>query len=213
MSTGLRPVDSDALDDYPFDEDDRMDAHWFMAWERRRWLNSDMRMNATPECRALYFDLINIAYDQSPIGTLPDNLDTLAKLVYTEPGHFRSLCRLDYGPLYRWRRMLCSDGRVRFGHPVVIKSLLDALARKENNRAMTDAANERKRVNRLRQSVAQIHKELAKQDMALSWMDKWLLDRGCQYRSAEWVEKAMRAWMDHTLDRNMGRASQQEIAR
>lgn len=40
-----------------------------MVWERRRWLNSDMRLKGTPECRALYFDLINIAYDNSPIGT------------------------------------------------------------------------------------------------------------------------------------------------
>ena len=67
----------DDLPDYPLTSDDRLDSHYFMVWERRRWLNSDMRLKGTPECRALYSDLTNIAYDHSPVGTLPDDMEAL----------------------------------------------------------------------------------------------------------------------------------------
>ncbi len=60
---GLQPVPTDDLPEYPLGIEDRLDSHYFMAWERRRWLNSDMRLKGTPECRALFFDLINISYD------------------------------------------------------------------------------------------------------------------------------------------------------
>jgi hypothetical protein len=101
------------LPEYPLSCDDRLDSHFFMAWERRRWLASDMRLNATPECRALFFDLINIAYDNSPVGTLPMDQNILAKLLMIDPGHFGSLCKLDYGPLYKWEACRCDNGDIR----------------------------------------------------------------------------------------------------
>ena len=52
-------VDMEDLPEYPLNGSVRLDSHWFITWERRRWLNSDMRLKATPECRALYFDLID----------------------------------------------------------------------------------------------------------------------------------------------------------
>lgn len=93
----LRPVDMGDLPEYPLSCDDRLDSHFFMAWERRRWLASDMRLNATPECRALFFDLINIAYDNSPVGTLPMDQNILAKLLMIDPRHFGSPDRAHKG--------------------------------------------------------------------------------------------------------------------
>ncbi|MFP4045429.1 MAG: hypothetical protein ACLFTP_12850 [Rhodosalinus sp.] len=72
MSRMLQPVDAADLPEYPLDGSERLESHWFMTWERRRWLNSDMRLRGTPECRAHYFDLICLSFDHSPIGTLPD---------------------------------------------------------------------------------------------------------------------------------------------
>ena len=109
----FRMVEADELPEYPLGSEDRLDSHYFMAWERRRWLNSDMRLKGTPECRALYFDLINIAYDQTPVGTVPQDLETLAKLLMVDPGHFRALCKLDYGPLHKWTACICEGGEVR----------------------------------------------------------------------------------------------------
>lgn len=191
-------IDADELPDYPLSVDDRLDSHWFMTWERRRWLNSDMRLRGTPECRALYFDLINIAFDHSPIGTLPRDMDVLARLAGAEAMHFKALCRLEYGPLHKWRPCRCGD-EVRLYHPIVLKTVLDAIAGKESSIAKNDAANTSKRLQRLRRNVTGLHAELAKNDAAILWMDGWLVQEGCGYRSALWIERAMTAWSRHVM--------------
>jgi hypothetical protein len=195
-------VDVDHIAPYPFSKEDRLDSHYFMAWERRRWLNSDMRLKATPECRAYYFDLINISYDQSPVGTLPEDKDILAKLLFVDPVHFRSLCKLDYGPMHNWQPCQC-DGEVRLMHPFVLHTLTDAFSRKEDNRARNDAANAAKRRQRLRGTLAGYNVDIAKNDAAVLWIDGWLVDEGCEYRSSNWIERAMSAWSNHMLSLNM----------
>lgn len=191
-------VDTDDLPEYPLGPDDRLDSHYFITWERRRWLMSDMRLKATPECRALYFDLICISYDHAPIGTLPDDTEILARLLMVDRSHFEALCRLEYGPLHKWERCLCL-GEVRLMHPFILRTLVDAISRKEDNRAKTEAANRAKRLQRLRGMVAGLHAELAKNDAAIAWMDEWLLGQGCGYRKPEWAEKAMAAWSQHMM--------------
>ena len=205
-AVGLQPVSTQELPEYPLGIEDRLDSHYFMAWERRRWLNSDMRLKGTPECRALYFDLINIAYDQTPVGTVPQDLETLAKLLLVDPGHFRSLCKLDYGPLHKWTPCICEGGEVRLMHPMVLRSLTEALSRKEDNRAKHEAANAAKRLQRLRMTVAGYHAELAKNDAAIRWMDEWLVQEGCEYRNASWIEHAMRSWSTHMFDLGQARS-------
>lgn len=192
-------IDSDDLPEYPLGPDDRLDSHWFMTWERRRWLNSDMRLNGSPECRALYFDLINIAYDQAPVGTLPANLDNLAKMVFADPGHFRSLCALEYGPLHRWHKCQCGD-QVRLMHPTILDSLQEAIARRHDNRARCEAANVKKRLQRLRITIAGLHVELSKNDAAVRWIDEWLTENRCGYRGGRWIERAIRAWTRHLAE-------------
>lgn len=194
----LRPVDSDDLPVYPLSEDDRLDSHFFMPWERRRWLNSDMRLKGTPECRALYFDLICISFDQSPLGTLPDDVEILAKLLHVEVSHLKALIRLEYGPLHNWERCLCGD-EVRLMHHHVLRILRDSIARRADNRARTEAANTATRLRRLRETVAGYHVDLAKNDAAIRWMDEWLLDSGCKYRAGSWIERAIREWSSHSL--------------
>lgn len=172
-----------------------------MAWERRRWLNSDMRMKGRPECRALYFDLICISFEQSPIGTLPDDMSLLAKFTHTDQGHFEQLCASAFGPLHKWRRCRCEDEEeVRLYHPMVLRTLTEAVARKADNRAKTEAANIQKRLQRLRTTVAGFAPDLAKNDAAIRWMDEWLIKEGCEYRNATWIERAMMGWSNRMFD-------------
>lgn len=192
-------VQSSDLDEYPFGRDVRLDSHHFIAWERRRWLNSSMRLKGTHECRSIYFDLINISFDQAPIGTLPDDIEELAKLALIPEGHFRALCAQPYGPLHRWHVCL-SDGERRLCHPMVMQTVADAVARKEDNRAKNDAANAAKRRERLRSALTGFQADLAKNDAAVLWMDDWLISEGCQYRSASWIERAISAWSNHAFD-------------
>lgn len=205
-AAGLQPISTDDLPEYPLGSEDRLDSHYFMAWERRRWLNSDMRLKGTPECRALFFDLINISYDQTPVGTVPQDLETLAKLLLVDPGHFRALCKLDYGPLHKWMPCICEGGELRLMHPMVLRTLTEALSRKEDNRAKHEAANAAKRLQRLRSTVAGYHAELAKNDAAIRWMDEWLVQEGCEYRNATWIERAMQSWSTHMLDLGQARS-------
>ena len=194
----LQAVTSAELPDYPFELTDRLDSHFFMAWERRRWLNSDMRIKGTPECRALYFDLINVAFDHSPVGTLPDDLDMLSKFALCEQSHFKALCGLPFGPLHKWGRVNC-EGEVRLAHPFVIKVITEAISRKHDNQAKNEAANNSKRLQRLRGTIAGYHADLAKNDAAVLWMDGWLVKEGCEYRSAAWIERGMDAWTNHAF--------------
>lgn len=202
-SLSLIPVDE--LEEYPFGRDVRLDSHHFMAWEHRRWLNSGMRLMGTPECRAIYFDLICVSFQQAPVGTLPDNLDQLAKLALVTEAHFRALCRLEYGPLHNWRPCL-SAGERRLWHPQVHQTVAEAVARKETNRARNEAANAQKRRERLTILVAGLNGDLAKNDAAIHWMDQWLVDQGCGYRKQVWVERAIASWSDHMLSLGLRRA-------
>ena len=89
-------------------------------------------------------------------------------------------------------------------HPVVLDMLIEAVSRKEDNRAKMEAANTVKRVQRLRATVAGLQTEMSKNDAAVKWMDEWLIKQGVGYRNTSWVEQAMMAWADHRMD--LGRA-------
>lgn len=201
----IGPVDSDLLLEYPFTAEDQLGAHFFIAWHHREWLNSAMRLKATPECRALYFDLICIAQDQKPVGTLPDDNQQLSKLLGVEESHFKALRGLTYGPLHKWEPCNC-EGEVRLMHSRVLQMVSDAVSRKEDNRARNEAANTAKRQLRLRSTLAGYQAELAKNDAAVLWIDGWLEDQNVRYRSAKWVERAMAAWSNHMFDQTSRRA-------
>ena len=128
IATGrLALVDMSEIEEYPLTRGDRLNSHFFMVWERRRWLNSDMRLKGRAECRALYFDLINIACDQSPVGTIPNDMEVLAKLLMISESELRTLCQLEYGPLHKWQPCRCGD-EVRLMHPVVLDMLIEAVS-------------------------------------------------------------------------------------
>lgn len=193
------------LPEYPFGVEDRLDSHHFVAWERRRWLNSGMRMKGTPEARAHYLDLLWIAYDQSPIGTLPDDMALLAKLLFVDRDRFEAMCREPYGPLHNWQRCVCEGGEVRLFHPMVLRTLNEAMARREDNRARSEAGNRAKRLQRLRIALADFSKDVAEMDTAVTWIDQWLVDNQVSYRNGKEIERALRAWSDHQMALGLAR--------
>ncbi|MBU2868966.1 hypothetical protein KO497_18515 [Pacificibacter marinus] len=176
-----------------------------MAWERRRWLNSGMRLQGTPECRALYLDLIWISYDQAPVGTLPTDPAILAKILMVDRGHFEALCKLPFGPLHNWVRCECDGGEVRLMHGQVLRTLNEAMSRREDNRAKNEAANAAKRLQRLRSTLAGYDAKLVENDAAVRWIDEYLVKQGVAYRTSSVVEEALRSWSDHMLDLGMRR--------
>lgn len=192
----LIAIDAGAAEEYPLGREVRLDSHGFIPWERRRWLASSMRMRATPECRAIYFDLICISFDQSPIGTLPGDIEELAKLAMVPEGHFRALCMLPFGPLHNWRPCL-SEGERRIWQPMVLRTIETALDRRQRNEARVEGAAAAKRVERLRAAVATYDRDLARDAASIAWMDGWLVDQRCGYRTGDWIERALAAWMRH----------------
>lgn len=192
----IRPVDPATLPVYPLDGTERLESHWFMPWERRRWLNSGMNLHGTDASRIHYFNLINIAYDHQPIGTLPNDLDLLARLLFVDAKHFRAMCALPYGPLHKWELCLCGD-EVRLMHPMIVSTLIEAISRKEDNRAKTDAANKSKALQRVRSRLAAIDVQLATNDDAVRWIDGWFDRQGVKRRDDAQYRAALAAWMDH----------------
>lgn len=191
--------------EYPYGVEDRLDSHHFVAWERRRWLNSGMRLKGTPECRALYLDLLWIAYDQSPIGTLPDDMTLLSKLLFVDRDRFEALVREPYGPLHNWQRCECEGGEIRLYHPMVLRTLNEAMARREDHRARSEAGNRAKRLQRLRISLADFSKEVSEMDSAVTWIDQWLIENQVKYRNGKEIERALRAWSEHRMALGMNR--------
>lgn len=189
-------VPSETLPDYPFAHGDRLDSHFYIPWQRRRWLNSEMHLRGSWAAQGVFFALINHACDQSPIGTLPLDMGLLSKLVRCNRDELEAMCALPYGPLHGWTRCNCA-GEVRLMHPVVLEVLTDGFARREDNRARTEAANSAKRLQRLRGVLASIEKTLGENDHAVRWIDEWLVDQGCTKRTALWVERGVHAWVQH----------------
>ncbi|RVW00015.1 hypothetical protein EKE94_03275 [Mesobaculum littorinae] len=170
-----------------------------MVWHHRRWLNSDMRLKATEEARALFFDLICLSQDQTPIGTLPDDMELIAKLLHVDQARLERLSDMRFGPLHKWTRCRCDD-EIRLWHPMVLEMVQEALSRRENNRASNEAANAKKRRQRLRSTIAGFHADLAKNDAAVLWIDDWLQQHCDGYRTAEWYQRAMAAWANQQFD-------------
>lgn len=191
-------TDATDLPDYPYGPDDRLDAHWFVSWERRRWLTSDMRLKGTPECRAVFLDLIWMSFDHAPIGTLPVDMSVLAALAMVQEAHFRKLCAMEYGPLHKWRSYRCGD-EVRLGHAMVLRTLSDAMVRRDENRERADAAAAEKRVQRLRAALKGLAPKLAENSGAVLWMDRWLTEAGCRRRNADWIERAAREFLSRNV--------------
>lgn len=66
---------------YPLPSDFQLKEHFYMQWPHRDWMTSDFRLRADREVRSVGFDLMCVAYDARPAGTLPVDEVLLHQLV------------------------------------------------------------------------------------------------------------------------------------
>ena len=184
--------------EYPVPAHERLDSHSFLAWEFRRWLSSDMRWMGGHECKSMWFELVNLAHTETPVGTLPTDPERLARMIQppVDVGHFKNLCRHDYGPLHGWEP--CSvDGEVRLSHPVVTRIVQAALASRATHQARAEAASQTRRLKRLAEDVMPLHAGFAQSPDAVRFIDRVIQERvaqrGGQRRTDEDLHMAVSA--------------------
>ncbi|MBB3995293.1 hypothetical protein GGR95_002948 [Sulfitobacter undariae] len=172
-SLNLRSVSSEPLPEYPISSAVRLDSHGFMAWEFRRYLNSDLRWNASHEVKGLWFELVQLAHEQTPVGTLPADRTRLARMVVpaVDPLAFASLADRPFGILHGWHECECDDGSIRLMHPTVTRVVLEALTRKELNGARTDGASRSRRLNRLGVTLGALAPTIASEAAQIYFVD------------------------------------------
>lgn len=181
----LRPVEAEALPDYPLSHDLRLDSHGHLHWEFRRWMKSDMRWKGTHECKSMWFELVNLAHDETPVGTLPYDLARLARMVQpaVEADRFAELCGLEFGPLHGWRPCRCGDD-IRLMHDTVTRIVLAAFASRANHAARVEANSHAAKLRRLTGDVAQIAPALAQDPRKVRFINDWI-EKAVEARGGE----------------------------
>ncbi|AUQ89383.1 MULTISPECIES: hypothetical protein [Phaeobacter] len=201
MAEAARPfglIDSEDLFEYPIPSGERLDSHFFMAWRFDWWLQSEFRLMADKDVRAVGFDLFNIAQKEDPVGTLPTDDRLLARLVGESLEEWERLQARPIGPLYNWRKCVCDNGRQRLYHPVVLKIAQDALGMREDKLAKREAERERKRLEALPEKMlrAGAPKGMTEDQGLLLRFDQFLVDNfdANGQRRAPMIRKALEAF-------------------
>lgn len=163
------------LEQYPIGREDRLDAHSFIKWWHHRWKSSRTFKLASWEAQGMARALFDMSWDESPVGTLPDDDAELAVMLRTDARRVAELRRVEFGPFRGWRRCLSGD-EVRLMHPVILEQVRDALARRDLREVSGEDAAGRKRLERLRAALAERgfgNAELA-DAVLLQRMEDWL---------------------------------------
>lgn len=183
----LRTVDSDDLEDYPISTEDRLDSHYFMQWNLKRWRASEFRRKADPEVGWFGFQLFCIAQDETPVGTLPCDDHQLAYELKLPLERWQALLKRDITPLHKWHRVRCDNGEVRLAHPVVTKVAVEALGSRRRNAAEAERRRLNKRLSDLREMIERIGaSQLLQRPAFVERFNDWLEEHhaGVQRREA-----------------------------
>lgn len=173
--TGFRIVETGELDAYPISANDRLDSHFFLQWNLKRWRGSEFRKKADPEVGWYGFQLFCIAQDGTPIGTLPCDDQQLAFDLNLPLERWHALLKRDVNPLHGWRRVKCDNGEIRLAHRVVTEVALEALGSKRRNAAAAEQRKLAKRLADLRDMVERIGaKQLLKNAGFIERFNEWL---------------------------------------
>lgn len=149
----FRPVGTDDLPEYPISAEDRLDSHFFIQWNLKRWRKSNFRRLAEPEVGWFGFLLICEAHDESPVGTLPTDERLLADTVGVTLDRWRQLCEREINPLHNWHLVRCDNGEVRYAHPIVQEVALEALKSRKKNQVEADQRRLAKRLKDLTEMI------------------------------------------------------------
>lgn len=142
------------LEDYPISASERLDSHYFLQWNLKRWRGSEFRKTVDPTAGWYGFQLFCIAQDGCPIGTLPDDDRQLAFDLNLPLEEWELLKRRPVSPLHKWERVRCDNGEVRLAHPVVTEVALEAVGGKKRNEQKNAEDRMRKRLKGIRDALA-----------------------------------------------------------
>lgn len=176
----LRPVDAGSLPEYPISAADRLDSHYFIQFHIDRYDRSTFRRMAygDPEVGFFGMELFYKAHGETPLGTLPSEPVELAFLLGISLERWVALTRREFSPLYNWSPVRCDNGQIRLAHPVVQETMEAALL----GHKVHKASNEERAVSMRRGRLVKDLKtcgcseELCKDDLAVGWIDDWLLE-------------------------------------
>lgn len=148
QSGALQLVDAGDVDVYPISSAERLDSHFFVPWNLKRWRGSEFRRfgYADPEVGWFGRELFELSQDETPVGTLPAADEALAFLLRMPLTRWRELRSRAISPLHGWHLVQCDNGQNRLAHPVVTEVALEALRGKRKNDAKHADDRMRKRL-------------------------------------------------------------------
>jgi hypothetical protein len=173
----LEPVSVDDIPDYPISVHDRLDSHYFLQWNLKRWRGSDFRKKAEPEVGWYGFQLFCIAQDQSPIGTLPCDDNLLAFDLNLTLERWLALLERKVNPLHGWYKVRCDNGEIRWAHEVVTEVAEAALKSNRHNAAKHADERKRKRIGTIRHHLTNTiagGRAAAQSEVLLSQIDEMI---------------------------------------
>jgi len=185
----IQLVEASALDEYPISAEDRLDSHYFVQWNLRRWDGSDFRKAAykDPEVGFFGLELIFGSHKGTPVGTLSCDDETLAFDLHISLEKWKTLKKREPSPLHNWRKVRCDNGEIRYAHPVVTLVAQEALKSSRTNAAKVEARKLNKRLADLRDMVERIGaKQLLQTPAFVERFNDWLEQhhQGVQRREA-----------------------------
>lgn len=188
--------DDGGLPVYPIPTQARLDAHYFVQWNIKRWRGSDTRKKAyrDPEVGFYARELFDLAQEETPIGTLPRSDEDLAFMLHIPLERWQTLKRREFSPLHGWFEVLCDDNTVRLAHKVVMEVATERLDSNRRNSAKNADDRMRKRLQTIAQHVVAIsgRKEASKSDELLNRISDWI---DAHYPGGSATEKRVReAW-------------------
>lgn len=189
----LRPVDVEALEDYPAAlARPEAATDYFTKFWHDRWLSSRLHLTGSLEVQAAALNLFFYARKQMPIGSLPVDHRILARLLRVSDGQWHGLMDQDPNPLHGWTEYRFGEGVV-LGHPVVIEVALDAVDRREQRRLSNEEKSVRERRRRLMTTMRDVGcSEAVIKDWALvSWLDDWLARNHRGRRQSPQIEQSL----------------------
>lgn len=150
----LQPVGDSGFPEYPISASDRLDSHFFLQWNLKRWRASEFRRKADPEVGWYGMQLFFISQDETPVGTLPVDDEQLAYELRLDLAKWQKLLEHRISPLHNWSKVQCDNGEIRWAHPVVTEVAGDALKSKRKNHCNAEDRKRNKRLKDLREMIS-----------------------------------------------------------
>lgn len=202
MAQHLRSVSGiDDLPEYPPDLcDPRLTSDFFTMFWHDRWFSSRLHLTATLAVQGAALNLFFLSRKQVPVGSLPDDDAILARLLRVDYHEWVGLRAQPVGPLHNWRPYRY-EGEVVLGHPVVIEVARDALHRREERKASSEAKAVSQRQARLADLMREngLDKALCEDRVLVERIDAWLVENHRGQRRRPQIDASLQRALRHAV--------------